>query len=326
MFEIRRYTSGDAASWNQFVAQSKNGTFLFDRAYMDYHSDRFTDYSLMFYRKNRLYALLPANTTGDGVLWTHQGLTYGGILIDSRATAMEVMELFQSLNTYLYNEGFCKVIYKAIPWIYHRIPAEEDLFALLHQCRATIIDRSIASVLMPHERLRFTESRRSGLRKALREGLYVVETQDVRFLWPLLTSNLRRRYQARPVHSAEEMDMLKSRFPDQIRIYVVKNDDGQVLGGTVLYLTPKVVHTQYISASPQGKQVGAIDLLFDKLLNEVYNDDRYFDFGTSMTTEGSDINEPLLFQKEGFGARAVCYDWYGWDVTQPDCQASHPSL
>ena len=48
--DIRRYTPEKADEWNRFVAQSKNGTFLFDRRYMDYHADRFQDHSLMFYR------------------------------------------------------------------------------------------------------------------------------------------------------------------------------------------------------------------------------------------------------------------------------------
>ena len=54
MFEIRRYTADRADEWNLFVAASKNGTFLFDRRFMDYHSDRFRDHSLMVYRDGRL--------------------------------------------------------------------------------------------------------------------------------------------------------------------------------------------------------------------------------------------------------------------------------
>ena len=86
MFDIRRYTPEKAAEWNAFVAQSKNGTFLFDRRYMDYHSDRFEDYSLMFYREDRLYALMPANRCGD-VFQSHAGLTYGGVVGGARPYA-----------------------------------------------------------------------------------------------------------------------------------------------------------------------------------------------------------------------------------------------
>ena len=56
MFNIQRYTSDKQAEWDAFIAQSKNGTFLMQRGYMDYHSDRFVDCSLMFYLKEKLYA------------------------------------------------------------------------------------------------------------------------------------------------------------------------------------------------------------------------------------------------------------------------------
>ena len=89
MFDIRRYSADRADEWNAFVAVSKNATFLFDRRYMDYHSDRFQDCSLMVYYKSSLYALLPANLKGD-TLYSHQGLTYGGLL----------MTLFESKNLF----------------------------------------------------------------------------------------------------------------------------------------------------------------------------------------------------------------------------------
>ncbi len=48
---------------------------------MDYHSDRFNDHSLVFTRKNRLIGLLPANIK-DEALYSHGGLTFGGIISD----------------------------------------------------------------------------------------------------------------------------------------------------------------------------------------------------------------------------------------------------
>ena len=40
----------------------------------------------------------------------------------------------------------------------------------------------------------------------------------------------------------------------------------------------------------------------------------YFDFGKSTERHGEYLNEQLIFQKEGFGGRAVCYDTYVWTV------------
>ena len=110
LFEIHKYTAADKEAWNAFVAESKNGTFLFDRNYMDYHHDRFDDNSLMFYAKDKLYAILSANRSGD-CLCSHGGLTYGGLVMTNKATAAEVLVLFEELNAYLRGTGIAKVRY-----------------------------------------------------------------------------------------------------------------------------------------------------------------------------------------------------------------------
>ena len=312
MFEVRRYTPDKANEWNRFVTASKNGTFLFDRQFMDYHADRFTDCSLMFYRDNALYALLPANVKDD-VLTSHGGLTYGGLVMSSRCSAKGVQEVFAAMNTYLADLGVRRVVYKAIPWIYHQLPAEEDLYALTSICHATLIIRDISSAVIGDRPVRFSESRKSGLRKAQRMGLTVRESEDFATFWQILNANLTAKYGVRPVHSVSELELLHGHFPQGIRLYMVY--DGETpLGGTLLFLTPQVLHTQYISATAEGKAHGAIDLLFNHLINEVYTDYRYIDFGKSTVSDSADLNEQLIFQKEGFGARAVCYDTYEWTL------------
>ena len=46
--DIVKYNHNMKAEWDAFVKTSKNGTFLFMRDYMEYHNDRFIDYSLLF--------------------------------------------------------------------------------------------------------------------------------------------------------------------------------------------------------------------------------------------------------------------------------------
>ena len=312
MFEVRRYTPDRADEWNHFVAQSKNGTFLFDRRFMDYHADRFRDHSLMIYRDRRLYALLPANEK-DNVLVTHGGLTYGGLVMSRQCSAKGVLDAFTAMNDNLCQQGFHHVIYKAIPWIYHQLPAEEDLYALTSVCNARLTIRDISSAIVATHRMKFAESRRSGLRKAQHAGLTVTESDDVEAFWHILNDNLTTKYAVRPVHTADELRLLRSRFPERIRLWLAYRGQTPV-GGTLLFLTPQVLHTQYISATPEGKAVGAIDLLFDHLINKVYADFPYIDFGKSTVSDSADLNEQLIFQKEGFGARAVCYDTYEWEL------------
>lgn len=310
--EIRRYRREDKELWNSFVSKARNATFLFDRNYMDYHADRFDDNSFMFYHKGKLKAVLPANVAGD-TLYSHQGLTYGGLLLDKKATVEDVLECFDSLNSWLRKNGISKVVYKALPWIYQQYPSQEDLYALTWKCKAQLISRDIASTIVVDNKLKFAESRKSGIRKALSLNIEVGESNDVDGFWHVLEDNLGNRYNAKPVHTACEMKLLMSRFPNNIKLYVAKMN-GEIVGGTLIYVTPQVVHTQYISASVEGKKHGALDLLFDYIINKVYANCRYFDFGKSTEQGGAYLNEPLIFQKEGFGGRGVCYDWYQWEL------------
>lgn len=313
MFDIKRYDDSDSTVWNNFVAQSKQGTFLFDRRYMDYHRDRFADYSLLFYQKEKLYAILPANIVGD-TLWSHQGLTYGGLITNEHTTSAEVCTLFGELNTYLRAQGIRHVVYKPMPWIYQQLPAEEDLYAIFNHCHARLMVRNVSSTIEQDRDLKWRRDRHYGANKAHTEGI-VVNQDDNAYaeFWKVLDDNLMDTYHAMPVHTLDEIERLYSTFPDHIKLYVARLN-GDVVGGSLLFLTPQVVHAQYISATPEGKHLHAIDAIFRKVLTEDYRDCRYFDFGTSNEDRGRYLNESLIYQKEGFGGRAVCYDWYEWNV------------
>ena len=313
MFEIRRYTPDVAGEWNRFVAQSKNGTFLFDRGYMDYHSDRFQDHSLMFYADGRLLAVLPAHVAGD-TLYTHKGLTYGGLVMSAGLTIVQTMTLFREMNDNLRAEGLHRVVYKAIPAIYHRLSAEEDLYALYHVCRAKVVARDYGTNIVLHAGLRWERVRRRGVVRARQAGVTVERSDDYAAFWQVLTDNLGAKYGVKPVHTLAEIQLLHSRFPENIVLYQAVRD-GVVLGGIVLYVTPQVVHAQYSSATAEGKRLGVIDLLYDRIICHDYADYPYFDFGRSTEhADGSGLNEQLAFQKEGFGGRGICYDTYEWQL------------
>lgn len=309
MFEIRRYRDSDKYAWNNFVKLSKQGTFLFDRAYMEYHRKRFNDDSLMFFKSNKLYAVLPANIVGD-TLWSHQGLTYGGLITNEHATTAEVCALFEELMSFLENMGVKRMIYKPMPWIYQRLPAEEDLYALFNRCKARLYVRNVSSVIMRGNALKWRRIRQFGANKAIKTGIGVeVDKDALDEFWPVLENNLHRTYNAKPVHSLEEIQYLHDAFPEDIRLYVARLGNN-LIGGVLLYITPQVVHAQYISATEEGKKLHAIDAIFHKILMDDFHGYKYFDFGTSNEDMGRYLNESLIYQKEGFGGRAVCYDWY----------------
>lgn len=310
MIEIVTYSSEHQRLWDEFVAAARNSHFMFYRAYMDYHADRFSDYSLIFLDgKKRVIALLPANIK-DNVLYSHQGLTFGGLIISKKTTSEQVLQVFEALKEYgLATGSFGTLIYKRIPDFYTLYPAQEDLYALFCE-NARLIRRDISSVVDLRAGYSYSKGRKWSVNKAKKiPSLSVKESQDFSEFWKLLRSVLGKQHQTEPTHSIDEIHLLKSRFPEQIRCFTAIMN-GEVVAGAVIYETQNVAHAQYLANGDKGKDLGALDLVIDHLLKNVYREKKFFDFGISTTDDGRSLNAGLLAQKEGFGARACVHDFY----------------
>ena len=322
---ILPYSINKREAWNRFVQESKQGTFLIDRNFMDYHADRFFDCSLLVYgddvdesdvTDDSLIALFPANwREEEKTVYSHQGLTYGGLITKSSITQTEVMQIMQKIL--MYYEGYLgakAMVYKPIPYIYSRVPAQEDLYALF-RAGGQLENRSVATVVSTAHPLNMRTLRIRQAKKALEHGFYIerikdADSQSLAKYWSILESVLMEYHQAKPVHTLEEIALLMHRFPKQIKLFVVRNTDRQIVSGIVVFETDLVAHVQYIASAAEGRKYGALDLLLRHLCNEKYKDKDYVDFGTSTENGGHFLNEGLIFQKEGFGGRAVCYDAY----------------
>lgn len=308
IISVVRYNGSLAGEWDAFLAEAKNATFLFARAYMDYNT-RIADHSLLFYKGGSLVALLPANIDGD-VLESHGGLTYGGLVLGSFTGVADVMELFAALRDYLLeNTAVKKIVYRPLPHIYAQYPAEEDLYALFRY-NALLVQRKVSSAVWLREPLPLSTLRRRKVKQAGQNALAVRESDNYDAFWEMLEKNLKERHNVSPVHTVDEMRMLVSRFPQNIRMFGVFDEGGTMLAGAVIYETSRVAHVQYIASAVAGRACGALDLLFSRLIGEVFACKEYFDFGNSVEQGGRYLNKGLIFQKEGFGARAVVYDTY----------------
>jgi hypothetical protein len=307
MFKFCRYTDADFEAWNRFVAESKNGTFLLNRHYIDYHRDRFPDFSLLILdEQDNLAGLLPANRAGTE-LHSHGGLTYGGVISDRRMTTTRMIDLFASLRDHLGAEGVSSLHYKLVPRIYHKLPADEDQYALFLN-KAELTRRDVLSVLSPERLGPVQKRRRRGAEGAARNGVTIAESEDLAAFWAILEENLQARHDRRPVHSLEEITLLRSRFPENIRLFVASAGRA-IVGGTILYLSDQVAHAQYIGSNSVGRDLGALDLLFLTLIEKLCGF-RTFDFGISTEENGTKLNDGLIDFKEGFGARALVHDHY----------------
>lgn len=322
-------------TWDAFVEMSKNGTFLLKRGFMDYHSDRFFDCSLFIYAgispdgefkeksltTKDLVAVFPANWDKEQrTVYSHQGLTYGGLVVLPEVTQKEVMDMMQAVLQYyrdmMQAERF---VYKPIPYIYSSVPSGEDLYALF-RAGAQLSRRLVSTCVSMRNPMKMMTLRVRQAKKAVEHGFYIdrMAEGDIRTLqeyWTLLEEVLEKYHNARPTHTLQEMAMLMKNFPRNIRLYIVRLEK-RIMAGVVIFECRKVAHVQYIASGEEGRQYGALDLLFRHLINERYKTFDYFDLGTSNEDGGRYLNEGLIFQKEGFGGRAVCYDTYEISIDQ----------
>jgi len=301
------YKPENENQWDDFVSNAKNGVFLFYRDYMEYHSDRFVDHSLLFFRNGRLVALLPANIKNSS-LCSHEGLTFGGIISDYGMKTPLMLDIFDTIVKHCRDQKIKEIVYKPVPYFYHSIPAEEDLYALFSY-NARLMVRNVSScIYMPGLR-KFDNSRKDNIRKAKNHGISVKRSFDFESFMKIAEETLSARHGVRPVHTVDEIKLLAGRFPNNIKLFSSCRD-GAMLAGIIMYESKNVAHVQYAANSKEGWSMGAQDIIEDYLINEYYKDKKYFDFGISTEKLGQILNFGLIKRKENFGASAVMYDFY----------------
>lgn len=312
IWRIERYTPADADVWNEFVKNSRNATFLFYRQYMDYHSDRFTDCSWLAYKNNRLAAILPANVTVDGVLHSHQGLTYGGWLLPkNHINGADLLDIFNASVEIWRKSGLRALDYKTLPQFYSRQPSEEDRYALF-MLGATLCECNMSATINLREEPKFNKMQRRHLAKASRLPFSVEQTFDLPAFMEMVRVCLKERHNEEPVHTAEEMELLRSRFPDNIKFFVTMFD-GHPQAGVCVYECGTVAHAQYIATTRLGRELNLLSPLFNYLIKDRYSDFDYFDFGICNEEEGHFLNRGLLLQKCSYGASGAVYTRYELD-------------
>lgn len=307
-YKVLTYSEKHSETWNNFVTQSKNGTFLFHRDFMEYHHDRFEDYSQLVFEDNELVAIFPANKVGN-LIYSHQGLTYGGLVLSNSVKFPTVFNAFKALLASFQNDGFETIHLKMIPAIYHTLPSDEISY-ILFLLDAQLTRRDALSVIDLKQPLTVSRDRIAGYKRALKQQLYVKEVDTFDEFWKIILEvNLHHKHQVKPVHSLEEITLLKKNFPKNIRQFNVYKD-AEIVGGTTIFVTENVAHSQYISANEDKNTLGTLDFLHHYLITEVFAEKNYFDFGISNENYGKNINQGLHYWKEGFGARTIIQDFY----------------
>lgn len=297
---VRKYQKTDYALWNDFINQAKNATFLFHRNFMEYHADRFTDFSLLVFEDEKLIALLPANKTNNEI-HSHQGLSYGGLVVKKTIRIKEYTQVFQTVLRFLNDNGISTLNLKTLPKIYNQTIAEEiDYVSFL--TKAETYRSDVYLVIDNSEKYKPNRNRKRALTLAESLNIEVKEDNNYKDFWNrILIPNLENRFGVQPVHSLAEIEKLAALFPTNIKLFNAYQNN-ELKAGVVMFLSETVAHFQYSSGSEDRTDTAALDILFDYIIRK-YADKKYVSFGSSSEQNGRVLNQGLAYWKESFGAR-----------------------
>ncbi|WP_299442326.1 GNAT family N-acetyltransferase [uncultured Aquimarina sp.] len=307
-YTIKRYDKGDYSLWNDFIDNSKNATFLFHRDFMEYHSDRFHDFSLLIYDKKKLIGVFPSNVKDEKV-YSHQGLTYGGLVLGDSMGGEKVKNILSDLIYFLRSQKINNLYIKSIPVFYHQKPSNE-LFFFFSEYGAELYHRDLNLAIDYSMPASIHKSKLKHYEKRKDIGFKIKEVDDFTDFWnEVLTPRLAQKHNAKPVHTLEEIQLLKKKFPESIIQFVISLDN-EILAGITVFKTKEVVKSQYGAVTDYGEKHRALDFLFISLINR-YREEGYkfFDMGTV-----TDNNFGLLKQKEELGCEIYTQDFYRLDL------------
>lgn len=308
-YSVKKYQKSDYLAWNAFVGQAKNATFLFYRDFMEYHEDRFEDFSLLIYNEQKLVAVLPANRVGDTV-YSHQGLTYGGLLYSPKLNGEKVAAILDSLLFFFKKNKLQSFYFKPIPSFYSsKGNAEMDFFLLKKGAFLDKKEMNLAvNLTMP---LTISKSKLKHFRKIEELDLELVEEHELESFWKLvLEPRLLEKYDTKPVHTLQEITGLKEHFPNNIKQFSAYYQNFIVAGITV-FETETVVKSQYGATTKKGEELRALDFLFINLIKKYKSEGKlFFDMGIVNEANEKGYHAGLLKQKEELGCSVYSQDFY----------------
>ncbi|MEN2400985.1 FemAB family protein [Flavobacterium sp. MC2016-06] len=308
-YTIKKYDQNDYTIWNDFVKKAKNATFLFHRDFMEYHKDRFEDFSILVFENQKLVAVLPANKN-DNSVHSHQGLTYGGLVFLSKFKAENIELILDQILFFLNKNGIRNFYYKPIPSFYFTEGNNEIDFFLFK--KGAFIDRKemnlAINLTLP---LKISKSKLKHFRRIENLDLDIIEEQDFQPFWEeILEPRLLEKFEAKPVHTKEEITLLKQKFPENIKQYSVYQKD-KIIAGITIFETENGVKSQYGATSKNGEEVRALDFLFISLIEKYKHEGKhFFDMGIVNEENEKRYHPGLLTQKEELGCAVYNQDFY----------------
>lgn len=314
---IAPFSQNNAVKWDDYVWQSNNGTIFHTRKFLNYHPEgRFEDASLIFKKGEKWLALLPAARSeedGQNVLISRSGASFGGPVFNYSISLKDAFCFVESLIAYARANSYNKIILTLPPKIYHSRPSDYFDFAFL-ESGFTYLKREVSSVIPldfaeEDTLLIFSPESRRAVRKAVRSGVVVRETDDIETFYAILKKNLKLRHNVQPTHTLEELIRLQQIFPERIKLFSSFLGDEMIAGVVIFVCNDKVALAFYISHREEMQKYRAVNLLFYDVIRWAIREHiKFLDFG--IFTVNMKPNWGLARFKESFGAQGVFRDTF----------------
>lgn len=282
---------------------------------MDYHSDRFQDFSLLIYNSKQLVGILPANRSNK-VVYSHQGLTYGGLIVESGTNDLALKAIFENLIDFLKAQGIESLELKVLPEFYQKKPSKTFL-SYLDKGQNTNHSTDRVFAIDYRKPLNIHKTKLKHFRKNKASNFEIKEEEDLTAFWnKVLIPRLKEKHKATPVHSLEEIIALKLKFPANIRQFNIYKGT-TILAGITIFDKGSIVKSQYGATTSEGEKQRALEFLF---LNLIYkfkeNNKAFFSMGTVRDiTRPKGYNEGLQKQKEELGCKAYRQHFYNIKIS-----------
>ncbi len=294
-------------------------TFQHSKSFIEYHADKYEDFSILISAAQEpvAYLLAARDTNNYETVISHPGAAFSGLVTSPQVKGEDYINLLRSVKSYFESKGFNTLIYKDTPQIYCEDSKGDFVYAAFRNDVAQHIVQ-LSSVIDLKKSRSFSSRRRRVLKKYASRLKISNNWSNLDLYWQVLTNNLHEKYEAQPVHTLQEIQLLKGLFEDSIELFTVTSfENAELLAGILVFKSSRVWKTQYISSTPAGREIGSVDFLISQIIEIAReNNVDYVDLGTNNEKSGLVLNGNLYQYKSEFGAEGVAYEQFKFNLKQ----------
>jgi hypothetical protein len=314
-WNFEKFEINKSEIWDQFIDNDAlNATFIHTRRFLHHQPQNiYQDASLLFYKKKKLAACIPALCikNGEETIWnSHMRATYGGLILSKNVGNEDVLEIFELLENYWKENKINKIIIRNTFRIFQTQWCDEVDYALWKNgfqilSREVEIGIDLKNKSIAQIEKNYDNGNKYNIKKAYKEIEVSINSDYITF-WKMLEVNLKERHQVKPVHDIDTFQYLLSCCkPEEIKLFSAFKNKQMIAGMVVFLFKNKFMHAQYIASNSNFQNLRPINAVIDFAIKfGIQNQFEYFNLGTPNEQAGKVINLGLTYFKESFGARS----------------------